>query len=402
MQCDRPRGGVAQACREFVNLLAVKTRMKSKTSWLRNLVASGLVLAALAGTAACQTPAEPPAATEETEAPAAESAQPESLTTVKFTLSWLLQGVDAPLTLAMERGYFAEEGIEIQFERGYGSADTASKIAAGQYDMGFGDMYSMIEFNQQNPDDKLIVVAVPYNKAPFALVTTKESGINSIEDLSGRTLGAPAGDAPRRLWPVLAQEAGIDPNSVEWVTMEPKLRETFLLQGNVDGISGFIYSMLPSLLAGGKTLDDLNIFYYKDNGLDFYGNVVLVREDFLAENEDLVRAFLRAYIRGIQDMMMDPEAGLASVVAAGDELMDADAEKLRLQLALDNLLINEEVESLGIGAVDPARLEATIAQTVEGFGLASTPSIDEVFTADYLPPLEERQVPPESDRKPLE
>lgn len=377
--------------------------MKLSQRRLRNWMASGLVIAALAGVSACQTPTETPTAVEDTEATTdTAEATPESLTTVRFTLSWLLQGVDAPLTLAIERGYFAEEGLDVQIERGYGSADTSSKIAAGQYDMGFGDMYSMIEFNERNPDDKMIVVAVPYNKAPFAIVTTQDSGINSVQDLAGKTLGAPAGDAPRRLWPVLAEEAGIDPNSVEWVTMEPKLRETFLLQGNVDAISGFIYSMMPSLLAGGKTMDDLNIFYYKDNGLDFYGNVVLLREDFLSANEETVRAFLRAYIRGIQDMLVDPEAGLASVVAAGDELMDPDAEKLRLQIALDELLVNEEVESLGLGAVDPARLEATIAQTVKGFELTATPDIDTVFTADYLPPLEDRQVPPASERQPLE
>jgi NitT/TauT family transport system substrate-binding protein len=376
--------------------------MKHSKLWLRNLIASGIVMAALAGVTACQTPPEPPTATEGTEETTATAADTEELTTVRFTLSWLLQGVDAPLTLAIERGYFIEEGLDIQFERGYGSADTTNKIAAGQYDMGFGDMYAMVEFNEQNPDDQLIVVAVPYNKAPFAIVTSKDSGIESVQDLDGRTLGAPAGDGPRRLWPVLAEASGVDPDSVEWITMEPKLRETFLLQGNVDAISGFIYSMMPSLIAGGKTEDDLNIFYYKDNGLDFYGNVVMLRKDFLEENEELVSAFLRAYIRGVQDVMMDPAAGLESVLAAGDELMDANAEKLRLQIALNDLLINEEVEELGIGAVDPERLETTIAQTVKGFGLANTPALDEVFTAEYLPPLEDRLLPPEEALQPLE
>jgi NitT/TauT family transport system substrate-binding protein len=376
--------------------------MKLSTRWLRRWMASGLVLAALTGVAACQTATDTPAAVEDTEATPDTATAPESLTTVRFTLSWLLQGVDAPLTLALERGYFEEEGIDLQFERGFGSADTANKIAAGQYDMGFGDLYSMLEFNERNPNDQLIVVAAPYNQAPFAIVTTKDSGIESVQDLAGKTLGAPAGDAPRRLWPVLATEAGVDPNSVEWVTMEPQLRETFLLQGNVDAISGFIYSIMPSLIAGGKTFDDLNIFYYKDNGLNFYGNVVLVRRDFLEANGDTVRAFLRAYIRGIQAMMVDPEAGLASVLAAGDELMSAEAEKLRLQIALNDLLINEEVETLGIAAVDPARLEATIAQAVKGFELASAPAVSDVFTADYLPPLEDRQVPPAAERGSLD
>lgn len=377
-------------------------------SWCsRRSLATALALTTAVTVAACQPATAPPEVEETpaetvTEESTDTAAATDELTPVKFTLSWLLQGVDAPLTLAIEKGYFAEAGLDVQFERGYGSADTASKIAAGQYDIGFGDMYSMIEFNEQNPDDQLVVVAVPYNKAPFALVALKETGITSLADLEGKTLGAPAGDAPRRLWPVLANEAGLDPDSVEWVTMEPKLRETFLLQGEVDAISGFIYSMMPSLVKGGKTMDDLNVFYYTDNGLDFYGNVVMVRKSYLEENPEVVSSFLAAYVKGIQDMLQDPTAGLDSVMAAGDELMERDAEKLRLQIALDNLLINPEVEELGIGDVDPERLKTTIAQAVAGFGLANTPAPEDVFDGSYLPPLEERQVPPAADRGTLE
>jgi NitT/TauT family transport system substrate-binding protein len=372
---------------------------------LKPLAVSAITLAALLGLTGCQSvPTEEPTVTEDAQAAAemAPETDTQDLTPVKFTLSWLLQGVDAPMTLAMERGYFAEEGLDVTFERGYGSADTASKIAAGQYDMGFGDMYSMIEFNEQNPDQKLVVVAVPYNKAPFVLMSLKETGIKSLNDLEGKKLGAPAGDAPRRLWPVLAEQVGVDADSVEWVTMEPKLRETFLLQGNVDAISGFVYSMMPSLVKAGKTQDDLDIFYYTDNGLDFYGNVVLVKESFLEENPDVVRGFLKAYIRGLQDTLKDPVAGLDSVMAQGDDLMERESEKLRLQIALDDLLVNEEVEANGLGAIDPERLKVSIDQTVKGFSLANTPAVEEVFDGSYLPPLEERQVPPADERTPLE
>lgn len=373
---------------------------------LKPLGFSGTALAALLLITGCQVSSETATESTSSETAAASNSgaatDPQSLTPVKFTLSWLLQGVDAPLTLAMERGYFSEEGLDVQFERGFGSADTASKIAANQYDMGFGDMYSMIEFNQQNPDQKLVAVAVPYNKAPFVLIALKEAGIKSLQDLAGKKLGAPAGDAPRRLWPVLAEQVGIDADSVEWVTMEAKLRETFLLQGEVDAISGFVYSMMPSLVKGGKSEEDLDIFYYTDNGLNFYGNVVLVKESFLKENPETVKSFLKAYVRGIQDTLQDPVAGLDSVMAAGDDLMERDAEKLRLQIALDNLIISEEVEANGLGAVDPARLEESIAQTVKGFELTATPTVEEVFDDSYLPPLEERQLPPASDRQALE
>jgi len=86
--------------------------------------------------------------------------------------------------------------------------------------------------------------------------------------------------------------------------------------------------------------------------------VILVKESFLKENAETVnKGFLNAYIRGMQDTLKDPVAGLDSVIAAGDELMERDAEKLRLQIALNNLLVNEEVETIGLGAVDLDRLK---------------------------------------------
>ncbi|MDX2271569.1 MAG: ABC transporter substrate-binding protein [Cyanobacteriota bacterium] len=329
-------------------------------------------------------------------------AQNQSLTPVKFTLSWLLQGVDAPLTTAIEKGYFAEEGLQVTFERGFGSADSIGKIAAGQYDLGFGDPYSMIEFNEKNPDQKLITIAVPYNKAPFTIISLKKSGINSPADLAGKKLGAPAGDAPRRLWPVFASQTGVPVDGVEWITMEAKLRETFLLQGQVDAISGFVYSALPSLIKGGAGVEDLNIFYYTDNGLDFYGNSVITRVDYAQKNPEVLKKFLKAYIRGIQDTIRDPAAGLATVLKAdtGGLMQEAD-EKLRLQLVLDRLLINPEVEANGLATVDPVRFQKSIEQTVQGFGLASQPPLEAVFDDSFLPPKEERLLPPASERQSL-
>jgi len=244
---------------------------------------------------------------------------------------------------------------------------------------------------------------VPYNKSPFVIITLKDSGIDTPEALEGRNLGAPAGDAPRRLWPVFARQVGIDPDSVEWTTMEPKLRQTFLLTEQVEGISAFVYSALPALVNGGKGLDDLNIFYYNDNGLDFYGNAVITTVDYAEENPEVLSGFLRAFTRGLQDTIRDPEASLQTVLDADEGgLLNENDERLRLKIALEDLIITPEAIENGIGAVDPERLEVTIAQVVEGFDLSETPRVDEVYDDSFLPSEEERAMPPESERGSLE
>lgn len=363
-----------------------------------------LLIAALALSGGCAS--QPPAANTDassadaTASPAATDQQ--SQTDVRVQLSFLMQSLDAPLVVAIEKGYFAEEGLNVSYERGFGNADTISKLGTGNFDMAFSDMYNALEFNEKNPNNKVLAVAVTQSKAPFSIVTFKENGINSPQDLAGKKLGAPAGDGPRKLFPLFAQEVGLDPNSVEWTTMEPKLRESFLLQNQVDAVSGFSTSVLPSLLKAGKTMDDINIFYYTDNGLDFYGNAILANTAFAEANPDAVRGFVKAYLRGMQDVLRDPTAGLDAVVAADEsKLMDRQAEKVRLQEALARMYVTPEVEKLGLGAADPQRLERTIEQTVKGFGLKSSPTIADIYTDEFLPAAAERQVPPASERTAL-
>ena len=350
------------------------------------LIAASLTVAACAGTTEVSTP---DTADTTTEAAAPSTAE---LTPVKFTLSWLFQGVDAPLAIALEQGYFAEEGLDVSFERGFGSADSITKIAAGQYDIGEGDMYSMMEFNEKNPDQQLVAVAIKFNRSPFVIVTKADSEFSEPAKLGGANLAAPAGDGPRRLWPVLAKEVGAEPDSVEWTNVEPQLRESMLAQNNADGISCFSISCLPVLSQKlGLPQEDLNVFYYNDHGLDLYGNALIVRQEFLEANPDVVRGFVAAYVKGLKDTLADPEAALVVVTEyADDELFDTAIESERMQIAVDRLFTGPETATIGLGGVDPERLEATIAQVTEGFGLTTTPSVESVFDPSYLPPQADR------------
>jgi len=320
---------------------------------------------------------------------------------IRVQLPFLKQSLDAPLILAIEKGYFAEEGLNVSYERGFGNADTISKLGTGKYDLAFSDIYNAMEFNDKNPNDKILAVAIYQNKAPFSIVTFKANGIKTPADLVGKKLGAPVGDGPRKLFPLFAKEVKIAPDSVTWDTMEPKLRETFLLQGKVDAVSGFYTSVVPSLIKGGKTMDDIQIFFYDEYGLDFYGNGILVKQDFMTKNPEAIRSFLKAYFRGMQEVVKDPTAALDLVVSTDQsKLMDRDAEKLRLKLAIERMYVTPEVEASGFGGVDMKRLEKSVNQTVEGFKLKPVTAAD-IFTDKFLPAKDQRLVPPTSDRKPL-
>jgi len=362
-----------------------------------------LVIASVALFSGCASPAATTntSSTTLTSSPAM-GTDAKNLKDVRVQLAFLMQSIDAPLIVAINKGYFAEQGLNVAYERGFGNSDTISKLGTGKFDLAFSDMYNALDFNEKNPGDKIIAVAITQNGAPFSIISLKDKGISSPKDLTGKKLGAPAGDGPRKLFPLFAKEVGIDPASVEWTTMEPKLRETFLMQGQVDAISGFSTSALPALLKGGKKMEDINVFYYNENGLDFYGNAILVKDAYAKQNPDVVKAFTAAYIKGLQDVLKDPTAGLDAVLAADQsKLMNREAEKVRMQIALERLFVTPEAEKLGLGSVDPKRLEKSVEQTVVGFKLKGKPTAADIYTDEFLPAKDQRTIPAKGDRKPL-
>jgi len=310
-------------------------------------------------------------------------------TSLKFTLDWTFQGPQAPFLVALYKGYFAEEGLDVTIDRGYGSADAVSKIASGAYHLGYADINSMIEFNAKNPDQALIAIAIVLDYAPFSIVTLKGRGIASPDDLTGRTLGAPAGDASRRLFPVFTKAVGLDPATIKWVSMDAPLREPLLIKGDVDAISAHFFTAVLNLKAAGVPDENIVTLLYADYGLDLYGNAVMAPPKLLTEKPEVVRGFLRALTRAWHDTIANPDEAIG-FVAKRDPLIDVKVEKERLLLAINVCMLTPDVKERGFGDVRLVRLAGSIALVAEAFGLPFVPAPDKVFTSAFLPPLAER------------
>jgi NitT/TauT family transport system substrate-binding protein len=311
-----------------------------------------------------------------------------AVTQVRFTLDWAYQGPQAPFLVALYKGFFAEEGLSVTIDRGYGSAKVISDVAAGLFDVGFGDMNSLIEFKSKNPDAKVKAVAVIHVKSPLSVVTLRGKGIESPKDLEGRKLGAPAGDAARRVFPAFAKAVGIDPNKVTWVTMDVPLREPMLARGEVDAVTGFYYTVIINLLSLNVSDKDIIVFKYGDY-LDIVGNCIVVNEDFLKKNPDAVGRFLRAVIRGLKYSIQNPDEAI-SILLQRDPTLNRDVEKKRLMMALELIYVKGVTDKYGFGYVDPSVIGRDIDVIVSVLGLERKPSLNEIVDFSYLPPLDFR------------
>ena len=145
----------------------------------------------------------------------ASSALAQDLTDIRFTLGWKTQGSDAAFFVAKDKGYFEEEGLNVIIDQGEGSGATVTRIMGGAYDAGFGDINAIIQNASERPDDAPVMVYMMWNQPPFAIVTKKESGITSIEDFQGRTLGGAQGTPTTRLLPVFARTNELDMEAIE-------------------------------------------------------------------------------------------------------------------------------------------------------------------------------------------
>ena len=312
-------------------------------------------------------------------------------TKIRFSLDWIPGSVHAPFFIALYKGYYKTEGLDVAIERGKGSAELVRQLASGVYDMGYPDISVVTDFNSKNPDKAFPVLMMGYEQAPAAIVFLKSSGITTPKQLEGRKLGSAANDATFKLFPIFAQHTGIDASKVTIQYIEPKLREVLLAKHEVDAIPGQIFNAILELKAKGVKEENVGSFLYRDYGLDLYGNGVAASRVFLKDNPDAVKAFVRATIRGFQDLARDPNLALEMTLKF-EPLLNADIERDRLKLASNCCIITPNVLKQGFGGVDDARLKRGIALITQGYGLPREPGAQEVFDPAFLPAQKDRML----------
>ena len=316
---------------------------------------------------------------------------PASHTPIKFQLDWRFEGPAALFLVPVANGYFKAEKLNVSVDAGNGSGGAVTRVASGSYDMGFADLAAPMEFHANNPSaaNKPVAVMMVYNNTPAAVLALRKSGIRTPADLSGKKLGAPVFDAGRKAWPVFAKANGI--TNVAWTAMDPPLRETMLVRGDVDAITGFSFTSLLNIEARGVKAADVVVLPYPDFGVKLYGNAIIVGEDFLKKNPDAVKAFLRAFTKGMRDVIADPKAGIATVKAR-DGIIDVALEERRLKLALDATVLTADARAEGFGMVLAPRLALMASQVSDAFGTKERVKADAVWNGNFLPSAAERNI----------
>jgi NitT/TauT family transport system substrate-binding protein len=312
-------------------------------------------------------------------------------TKIKMTLDWRFEGQTSFMWLGLQRGYFQKEGLDVQVDAGSGSTAAIQRIHTGAYDMGLGDMSALIEYYGNNPGQtRLQMVYLQYDEAPLAYYALKKSGAKSIADLAGKSISGQPFEVTRKMFPVFARAAKIDPASVKWVTVDSQLRTNAVITGAAFACGGF-FTVPLEFEARGVKREDLVELKVSDVGVRVYGNGLMVSSELIQKNPKAVQGFVRAMNRAFREMLAEPEASVKALNAR-DPLTEFKQEMERLQL-LRPAILTARTRETGLGHVDKPTLEKQIEYVNSSVQLKGKPTAEQVFNASFLPPLAERLPP---------
>jgi NitT/TauT family transport system substrate-binding protein len=295
---------------------------------------------------------------------------------ITFMTDFGINGRHAYYYVALERGYYKQAGLDVSFVRGIGSADVIRRVASGAVQMGFADAGSLV-LARANDGVPVRMLAVVYAAPPHAVYATEDSGIRKPQDLAGHRIADSAGSANTLMFGAYAKAAGFDPSKVTWQIAESSALPTLLATGRAEAIGQFTVG--EPLLAATIAPKKLVRLAYRDVGLDYYGNGIVASEDLIAKAPDMLRRFVTATLHGMEDAFADP-AMAGETIARYQRQIKPDIA------AAETMQVRDLAAQAGrkLGAIDPARMAATVKVIADAYALSRPAPPGEMWTAGFV------------------
>lgn len=256
---------------------------------------------------------------------------------VTLMLDWTPGGIASAWYYGIEQGCFTDQGINLTVERGYGGADTVTKIAAGVAKFGTADL-SSIMLGRISADATVKALMPIYSASPLTVAVLESSGIDKIADLEGKTVAASPGDSGIKLLPIAFDEAGADFDAVNVETVEGGTLTGLLIQGKVDAITTYVTTAMiinSAAQNAGKSVKTLN--FGADLGV--YSNSLFASDETIESDPDLVSRFVKASQCAFEATRENVPAAVAAMNAelgGMDEKLHAGIAETSLSLIFDN------------------------------------------------------------------
>jgi len=346
----------------------------------RKLLALGLI-AVMMGTLliGCGSKSAETAANDTTKSADTTKGNDGKLDKINLQLKWLPQSQFMGYYVAAAKGYYKDEGIDINILPGGSDIIPEQNVYNGVADIGVTWVSSLMTYQTQGYE--LQEVAQMFQKSGLLVASKKDAGIKSPQDLAGKKVANWFGGNEYEVLALLSKyklDKNKDLNLVQQDFTMDQLKE-----GSVDAASAMTYNEFGLLLESGISKDDLNVINMNDEGVAMMEDCLFVNSEWASKNEDLMVRFLRASIKGWKDAVTDPEA-------AGKTVYDVDKSvslehQVYMAKEVAKLASPEGFDSSKIGQIDMKAIKQT-GDFLKLYNpdLAKTPVVDETtFTSKY-------------------
>ena len=258
----------------------------------------------------------------------AETASPQKLT-VRFT--WKYVAYYTPLFVALDRGYYAAEGLDVSLAEGSGAETVVQLVANGTDKVAYGP--GTVAAEAVSRGLPVTVVAIYMPKVPIGLVAFPDVPLSKPKDLEGRKLGLSVGETFSNMLLPFARINDIDLSKVTRVQLDNSVRNTQFVSRQIDIMSIYLNDQVPMLEK--KLGLKFNVLNVADFGLPLLGQGFLVNNDFMKTSPDVIRKMLRATARGYADTFKDPGAAIEIMSKHMTVKLDNDILAAQLKATLD-------------------------------------------------------------------
>lgn len=341
--------------------------MKRTTAF--RLIVSILVVAILS---ACAQQAAPAPATQAPEA---------GPTKLQFRLNWTLYGEHAPFFLGVDKGFYLEEGLDVEILEGSGSATVAKLIGNGTNVIGYVDSATMMRSVTVGVPIK--AVAVTFQSSPMSFIYRADHARpTTIEELPGTKVAITAGDASLGIFESCLGRNDMTLEDVEMIQVSnPAAKETAVLEGTADTFLGYFVDQplrmekVTGIDMGWSKLVDVC-------DVNTLSSAIVVNNYFLEDNQEIVRKFVRASQRAWQYTLEHPEEA-AEIFASHADAFDVPLSLEEINGSL-TLLHTANSEGKPIGWASPVDWTSTQDVLAQYTGLKPEEDINVYFTNDYI------------------
>jgi NitT/TauT family transport system substrate-binding protein len=300
---------------------------------------------------------------------------------VKFTLDFIPLGRHAPWYVAVAKGYYKQEGLNVAIVPAKGTADSIRALDSGIVDLGFIDVPSLVAAGADTTSIR--IVAVNYQQPPYSVFSLDPgANITRPQDMVGKEFSAGNASFIPRIHQAFMKQNGLDPATLKIVSIEPGALVAALAARKIQSIG--LFAMSETAIRRAVKDAEVRHMLLADHGLDIYANGIGAKEDFLQKNPDVVRRFVRASLRGWKDALANPEEAatlqVQSVKALNPQIIVEELQVVR------RLAVVPDTQKNGLGYVDRDKFRRTVEFVNANFDVAGrrfTP--EQVYRPGFLP-----------------